>query len=318
MATRALLTRATAIGESSFVAAPPARTYWADAWQRLRKDRAALCGAALVGILLVVALGAPVLAPHNPDFGYVEGISLMGQPLPPGSSGPPARPGFLLGTDNIGRDLLSRLIFGARISLTIGIVANGLAMLIGMVVGLTAGYFGGAVETVLMRFTDVLMSLPPLLFALALIAVFKPGIGVVIGVIAVIYWTYLARIVHGRVLSVKEQDFVDAARCLGATDARILLRYVLPQLIGIAVVYASLGAATTILTEATLSYLGIGVQPPTASWGTMIQEGQQYYRTAPWLILFPGLMILLVVLGFNLLGDGLRDALDPRQQRGLR
>jgi peptide/nickel transport system permease protein len=237
----------------------------------------------------------------------------------PGSvCGRTGRPGFLLGTDNIGRDLLSRLIFGARISLTIGIVANGLAMLIGMAVGLTAGYFGGVVDTVLMRFTDVLMSLPPLLFALALIAVFKPGIGVVIGVIAVIYWTYLARIVHGRVLSVKEQDFVDAARCLGATDARILLRYVLPQLIGIAVVYASLGAATTILTEATLSYLGIGVQPPTASWGTMIQEGQQYYRTAPWLILFPGLMILLVVLGFNLLGDGLRDALDPRQQRSLR
>jgi peptide/nickel transport system permease protein len=263
----------------------------------------------------VVALGAPVLVPHDPDFGYVEGISQVGQPLPPGSPGPPSRPGFLLGTDNIGRDLLSRLIFGARISLTIGIVANGLAMLIGMLVGLTAGYFGGAVETVLMRFTDVLMSLPPLLFALALIAVYKPGIGVVIGVIAVIYWTYLARIIHGRVLSVREQDFVDAARCLGATDTRILLRYVLPQLIGIAVVYASLGAATTILTEATLSYLGIGVQPPTASWGTMIQEGQQYYRTAPWLILFPGLMILLVVLGFNLLGDGLRDALDPRQQR---
>jgi peptide/nickel transport system permease protein len=239
----------------------------------------------------------------------------VGQPLPPGSPGPPSRPGFLLGTDNIGRDLLSRLIVGARISLTIGIVANGLAMLIGMLVGLTAGYFGGAVETVLMRFTDVLMSLPPLLFALALIAVFKPGIGVVIGVIAVIYWTYLARIIHGRVLSVKEQDFVDAARCLGASDVRIVVRYVLPQLIGIAVVYASLGAATTILTEATLSYLGIGVQPPTASWGTMIQEGQQYYRTAPWLILFPGLMILLVVLGFNLLGDGLRDALDPRQRR---
>jgi peptide/nickel transport system permease protein len=256
-----------------------------------------------------------VLSPHDPDFGYVEGISLTGQPLPPGSVGPPARPRFLLGTDNIGRDLLSRLIFGARISLTIGIMANGLAMLIGMLVGLTAGYFGGAVETLLMRFTDVLMSLPPLLFALALIAVFKPGIGVVIGVIAVIYWTYLARIVHGRVLSVKEQDFVDAARCLGATDARIVLRYVLPQLIGIAVVYASLGAATTILTEATLSYLGIGVQPPTASWGMMIQEGQQYYRTAPWLVLFPGLMILLVVLGFNLLGDGLRDALDPRQRR---
>jgi len=315
MSTRAILTSAPPIGESSFFTTPPARTYWSDAWQRLRKDRAALCGALIVSLLLVVALGAPVLSPHDPDFGYVEGISLMGQPLPPGSAGPPARPGFLLGTDNIGRDLLSRLIFGARISLTIGIVANGLAMLIGTLVGLTAGYFGGAVETVLMRFTDVLMSLPPLLFALALIAVFKPGIGVVIGVIAVIYWTYLARIIYGRVLSVKEQDFVDAARCLGATDTRILFRYVLPQLIGIAVVYASLGAATTILTEATLSYLGIGVQPPTASWGMMIQEGQQYYRTAPWLILFPGLMILLVVLGFNLLGDGLRDALDPRQQR---
>ena len=214
MSARAVLTSATPIGASSLVTPSPARSYWVDAWERLRKDRAALCGAGIVSVLLVIALGAPVLSPHDPDFGYVEGISLMGQPLPPGSPGPPARPGFLLGTDNIGRDL-EPADFGARISLTIGFVANGLAMLIGVLVGLTAGYFGGAVETALMRFTDVLMSLPPLLFALALIAVFKPGIGVVIGVIAVIYWTYLARIIHGRVLSVKEQDFVDAARVSG-------------------------------------------------------------------------------------------------------
>ena len=279
-----------------------------EVWRRLRKDRAAVAGAGLCLVLVVVALGAPWLAPHPPDEGYTEGLSDTGGPLAPST-------GFLLGTDSLGRDVLSRLIWGARVSLFVGVLGNGLSVVIALFLGATAAYLGGRVETVIMRFTDVMMAFPTLLLAIALTSVLRPGVDVLIFVIAVVYWVYLARIVHGRVLSLKEMDYVLAARALGGNAWWILVRHILPHLVSEAVIYASLGVGSTVLMEAELSYLGLGIRLPTASWGGMISEAQGYYRSAPWLMISPGAMLMLTVLGFNLMGDGLRDALDPHQRR---
>ena len=288
------------------------RSLWSDTWLTLRRDRAAMIGLALILALALAAIFAPVLAPHDPNFGYREGLDERGSPLPPLSEGPPDLPPFYLGTDGLGRDLLSRIVFGAQISLVIGIVANTLSMLLGVIAGLVGGYFPGIAGQVIMRFTDVIMAVPTLLLAMALITVLQPGLAVVILVLVVAYWTYLARIVFGEVRSMREKEFIEAARCIGASDARIIVRHVLPNLVSMAIVYATLSAATMILTEATLSFLGIGVKPPTPSWGAMLSEGQQFFLTAPWMMLYPGLALLFLLLGFNLLGDGLRDALDPR------
>ncbi len=284
------------------------RSLWSDAWRRLCQDRAAIAGAVICLLLAAVALLAPLLAPHKPNYQYAEGISDLGQPMPPSRT-------FLLGTDSLGRDVLSRLIWGARVSLLVGVLGNGFSVLIALFMGATAAFAGGAVEAVLMRFTDVMMAFPTLLLAIALSAVLRPGIDILIIVIAVVYWVYLARIIHGRVLSIKETDFVLAARAVGCGQGHILVRHILPHLVSEAVVYATLGVASTVLTEAELSYLGLGIRLPTASWGGMISEGQTYFRSAPWLIIWPGLMLMLTVLGFNLMGDGLRDALDPQQRR---
>jgi peptide/nickel transport system permease protein len=258
-------------------------------------------------LLVVVALSAPWLAPHDPNRIYNEGISSLGGPVAPNRT-------FWLGTDSNGRDVLSRLMWGARVSLLVGIAGNGLSIVVGVLLGATAAFLGGWVETIVMRFTDVIMAFPTLLLAIALGAVLRPGIDVLIVIIGLTYWGYLARIVHGRVLSLKEMDYVLASRALGGSQGHTLARHILPHLLSVTVVYATLGVASTILIEAELSYLGVGVRLPTASWGGMISEGQRYYYSAPWLFLAPGLMLLLTVLGFNLLGDGLRDALDPQQR----
>ena len=279
-------------------------SHWALAWRRLRRNRAAILGATIVLVLVLAALFAPLLAPHDPNQPFDSGLTLDGTPSPPSGT-------FLLGADTLGRDLLSRILYGARISLTIGVVANGLAMLIGVTIGLIGGYFAGWAGTIVMRLTDIMMAFPVLLLAIALVAVLKPSLWIVIGVIAFVYWTPIARIVHGQVLSIKEREFVEAARAIGAGQWRILFRHVLPHLVPVIIVYTTLGIATNVLFEAALSYLGVGVQPPTPSWGAMISDGQSYYRTAPWLVLYPGLAIMLTVLGFSLLGDGLRDAVDP-------
>ena len=284
------------------------QSLWWDAWRRLKRDRAAIAGIVIVFLLVIVAISAPLLAPHDPIKGYSEGMSDFGEPLP-------ASERFPLGTDHLGRDVLSRLIWGARISLFIGITSNLLAVLIAVPVGSIAAYVGGWVEAVLMRFTDVVMAFPMLLLAIALSAVLKPGLGTVIIVIAFVYWSYLARIIYGKALSVRNMEFVMAARAVGVPSFRILVTHILPHLMSECLVYATLGVAQTVLTEASMSYLGIGVRVPTPSWGGMIAEGQTYYRAAPWLILYPGLALMLTVLAFNLLGDGLRDALDPRSRR---
>ncbi len=284
------------------------RSTWQEIWIRLRKDRFALIGLGVIALLVVIAVFAPWIAPHDPTMQYEEGLTMQGMPVGPSSE-------FWLGTDTLGRDLLSRLIYGARVSLVIGVLANGFALLLGVVFGLTAGYFRGAVETLLMRATDVMMAFPIYLFAVALVSVLKPSLGILVLVIGIVYWTPMTRVIHGEVLSIREKEFVDAARLTGCSSARILYRHILPHLVAPIIVYTSLGIATTILFESTLSYIGLGVQPPTPSWGQMISEGQAYYLSAPHLVIYPGLCIMVTVLAFNLVGDGLRDAFDPQQRR---
>ena len=284
----------------------------AQAWRRFWRDPSALTGAALVALLIALAVFAPLIAPYDPAEQFDDGLTIQGLPVP---STLPSSTRFVMGTDPSGRDLFSRIVYGARVSLTVGVLANLLALAIGMLVGAVAGYSRGWAGALLMRFTDVMLAFPTLLLATALVAVLSPSVSIIIVVIGVVYWTGLARVVHGQVLRLREMDFVVAAQCLGIPSGRILLRHISPHLVATAIVWATLGIAANVMLEASLSYLGIGVQPPTPSWGRMIYECQTYYRTAPWLILFPGIAIMLTVVGFNLLGDGLRDALDPYQQR---
>jgi len=263
---------------------------------------------AIAAIVLIAAF-APWIAPHDPAEQFDDGLTAKGMPI--GSSAK-----FLLGTDPLGRDLLSRIIYGARVSLVIGVLANGFALVLGVVFGLLAGYLRGKVETLLMRATDVMMAFPIYLFAIALsAAIAKPSIWVLVLVIGIVYWTPMTRVIHGEVLSIREKEFVDAAKLTGCTNRRILFRHILPHLVAPIIVYTSLGIATTILFESSLSYIGLGVQPPTPSWGVMIADGQSYYLSVPQLVIFPGLAIMITVLAFNLVGDGLRDAFDPQQRR---
>lgn len=276
----------------------------------LLRQPAALFGLAVVLLVVVLALAAPVIAPFNPDEQMFDGLTLEGAPMPPG--GP-----FLLGTDTLGRDLFSRMLYGARTSLIIGLVANGIAVAIGLFVGIVAGYMRGFFGNVLMRFTDLMMAFPALLLAIVLAALLKPSLWIVAMVIALVNWVQVARIVYTETRGLVERDFIMAERSLGAGHGRILLLHILPHLIPTAIVWGTLGIATTVLLEATLSFLGIGVQPPQPSWGNIIFESQSYFQAAPWLVFFPGMVILLTALAFNLVGDGLRDALDPTQ-RGRR
>ncbi len=296
--------------------APGEVGYFALTWRRLRRDRGAMLGAALVALIALAALFAPLLAPHDPTEQFRDGLTPDGQPMP-GSlwTGSSAR--FPLGTDANGRDLLSRILYGAQVSLIVGVLANTLAVTLGTLIGSIAAFFGDPLETVLMRFTDIMMAFPTLLLAMALVAILRPSLWIIIVVIGAVYWTWIARVVYGQVLALRDRDFVTATRALGAGRLFILVRHIVPQLIPTIIVWGTLGIATNVMLEASLSYLGIGVQPPTPSWGGMIQQGQSFYRTAPWLVVFPGLAIMLTVFAFNLLGDGLRDALDPTQRGKL-
>ena len=256
---------------------------------------------------MLAAIAAPWLAPYDPNAQMFDGLTLEGAPLPPGGAYP-------LGTDLLGRDLLSRLLYGARTSLVIGIVANGVAVAIGALVGITAGYFRGWLGTALMGFTDLMMAFPALLLAIVLAAIFQPSLWIVALVIAMVNWVQVARVLYTQTSALAEREFVTAVRALGASNGRILGRHVLPHVVPTVIVWATLGISTTVLLEATLSFLGIGVQPPTASWGNIIYENQTYFQSAPWLVFFPGACIVLLALAFNLVGDGLRDLLDPMQK----
>ncbi|MBW9052791.1 ABC transporter permease [Rhizobium mesosinicum] len=267
----------------------------------------ALFGLIVVLIVIGLAVAAPWIAPFNPDEQMFDGLSLEGAPLPPG--GP-----YLLGTDTLGRDLFSRMLFGARTSLVIGLVANGIAVAIGLFIGILAGYLRGVLGNILMRFTDLMMAFPALLLAIVLAALLRPSLWIVAMVIALVNWVQVARIVYTETRGLVERDFIMAERSLGAGHMRVLFLHILPHLVPTAIVWGTLGIATTVLLEATLSFLGIGVQPPQPSWGNIIFESQSYFQAAPWLVFFPGAVILLTALSFNLVGDALRDILDPTQR----
>lgn len=285
------------------------RTRPRPAWlKRLLRNRAGLLGILGALLMVVLALFAPLLAPHDPAEQYFEGLTLEGDPLPPGAT-------FLLGTDLLGRDLLSRVIYGARVSLLVGVLANGAAVLIGALVGVAAGYFRGLTEVVLMRLTDVMTAFPALILAIALAAILRPSLWIVALVIALVNWVWIARAVYAQVLSIAKREFVESAQAIGASTARTLMRHILPHLTSTLLVFGTLGISTTVLLEAALSFLGVGVQPPTPSWGGIINESQSYFLNAPWLVFFPGMAILLTSLSFNLLGEALRDAFDLSEAR---
>ncbi|MSP83825.1 MAG: ABC transporter permease [Alphaproteobacteria bacterium] len=266
-----------------------------------------MAGMVVIGTVIIVALFAPWVAPFDPDAQFFDGLTLDGAPKPPDSTYP-------LGTDLLGRDLLSRLLFGARASLIIGVVANVAAVTIGAALGATAGYLGGRIGNAMMRFTDLMMAFPALLLAIALAAILEPSLWIVALVIALVNWVQIARVVYTQTRALAEREFIEAARSLGAGTGRILLRHILPHLVPTLLVWGTLGIATTVLLEAALSFLGVGVQPPTPSWGGIIFESQSYFLNAPWLVFFPGAAILGLALAFNLVGDALHDALDPTQR----
>lgn len=277
------------------------------ALRRLMRRKLALFGLALIALVVAGAVLAPWIAPYAPDDQMFDGLTIEGSPLPPDGR-------FLFGTDLLGRDLLSRILYGAQTSLIIGVVANGMALLIGTLVGITAGYFRGWIGAVLMRFTDLMMAFPALLLAICLAAIFQPSLWIVALVIALVNWVQTARVIYTETTSLATRDFIAAERTLGAGTGRILFRHILPHLVPTIIVWGTLGISTTVLLEATLSFLGVGVQPPVPSWGNIIFENQTYFQSAPWLVFIPGAAIILLALAFNLVGDALRDVLDPTQR----
>jgi peptide/nickel transport system permease protein len=288
-------------------------------WRRLRRDRVAMVSLGFIVFLVIVAIAAPLIVKILGLSGpYAQNLNLtdeFGSPLGPSWAHP-------FGVDQLGEDVMSRVIYGTRVSLEVGIIGTSIATVIGVSFGIVAGYYRGWVDTLLSRTVDVVLSIPVLLLGLGIGAAcavrgcvggaISPGTSVIIFLIALVNWTYIYRIVRGLVLSLREREFVDAARALGASNLRIMFREILPNLVAPVIVYATLLIPLNILLEASLSYLGVGVRPPTASWGQMIAAATPIFNTAWWYMVFPGVALLLTVLAFNLLGDGLRDALNPR------
>lgn len=274
--------------------------YIVDILRRFRTNRYAMAGALIVLLLFIISFAAPLITGFAPD--ELDAYNVLQSP----SSA------HWLGTDELGRDVLSRIIFGARISLKVGFVAVSIASLIGTTVGLLSGYFGGWVDQLLMRIVDIMLCFPTFFLVLAVIAMLEPSIWYIMIIIGLTGWMGVARLVRAEVLTLRERDFIMAARSIGASDLRIIFRHILPNALSPVLVAATLGVAGAILTESALSFLGIGVQPPTPSWGNMLTAGKDYIEFAWWLSLFPGLAILVTVIAYNLVGEGLRDAVDPR------
>jgi peptide/nickel transport system permease protein len=271
--------------------------------RRLLRHRSAAIGGTIVVSFLLIALLAPLLTPYDPDAS-----SIRERFQAPSLAHP-------LGTDNFGRDTLSRIILGARVSITVSAIAVGIAAAIGVFLGALAGFLGGFVDNLIMRLVDIFLAFPPILLALALVAALGPSAVSVMVALGLVYWTSYARVVRSGILALRNEEFVEASRALGASWPRTLFRHVLPNSLGPVIVVASVGMGSAITAEAALSFLGLGVQPPTPSWGSILNTGLQFIRQTAYLSTFPGLAIMLAVLGFNLLGDGLRDVLDPRGNR---
>ena len=273
---------------------------WREATRRLLHDKAAVAGLLVIGVLVLIAVFAPVLVPHPPNDQSFR-IKLQS----PSSE-------HLFGTDEFGRDIFSRVLIATRVALWVGLLPVAAALLFGVAIGLVAGYYGGSVDQIVMRLIDILLAFPWLLLAIGIMAILGTGINNVIIAVAIVYIPAFARIVRASVLSIKEKEYVEAARAIGHPDWRIMARHVLPNVWAPIIVQATLSIGQAIIYAAGLSFIGLGTQPPDADWGAMLSSGREYLRDSPWLGIFPGLAILLTVLAFNLLGDGMRDALDPR------
>lgn len=321
-------TRKAADQTEQLLARPP-RSLWRDGWHRLLRNKAALAGATVVIVFVFIAIFAPLLAPHNPlELNSGKGF------LPPAwvtrsATGKAGDPNFLLGTDNLGRDVLSRVIYGARVSLVVGLVPTSIVLTIGILVGLLSGYMGGMVDNLLMRFTDIVYAFPDLLFFIIVMTALRQswlgqllnGLLLLFAALALVNWVGIARLVRGQVLSYKEQEFVVAAQMIGASTWQIMIRHILPNSLGPIIVAAAFMVPGAIITEAILGYLGLGLRPATdptdiflTSWGALLLEGQAAINNQPWLLLSPAICVAVVVLSFNFFGDGLRDAFDPRMR----
>ncbi len=285
------------------------RTLWSDAWKRLKRNKLAMAGLIWIIFMVLVALSADLWVPQTLGSPTAIDSATMtaNSRLPPSMEHP-------FGTDTLGRDVLCRVVYGARISLAVGLLATAISTVIGLVMGALAAYYGGIWDTIIMRLADIFLAFPYTLFVIAMLAVIGPGIQNVFIAIGILGWPSIARVFRSAILSVKENDYVDAARAMGASDLRIVARHIFPNSVASIVVYATMNVGGAILTESALSYLGMGVTPPTPSWGIMIQDGQTFLQTQPWLMIMPGLAILSTVLAFTLLGDGLRDALDVKMK----
>src|SRR5690606_27786380 len=283
----------------------PGDSQWRIAARHFRRNRVALAGLAVIVVLYFVAVLAPLIAPYDP---IAQQDIVRTAYLPPSSE-------HWLGTDRFGRDVLSRMIYGARVSLSIGFIATAISVTVGTLIGAVAGYLGGRVDAALMRFTDMVLSFPRLILLILVVALFEPSLTVIIAVLGLTQWPGTTRIVRGEVLSLREREFIQAARVLGMSGPRIILRHLVPNVLAPVIVTATLGIGNTIVLEAGLSFLGLGLPPPTPTWGSMVNEGRENLLGAWWVSTFPGLAIVFTVLAFNLVGDGLRDALDPRLRR---
>jgi peptide/nickel transport system permease protein len=291
---------------STLAAAPafgpdaPARSFLADVWRRFRRSPGALVGAAIVLALLILAVFAPLVAPADP-----LAQNLAAQAQPPSTH-------HLFGTDKLGRDMFSRVVYGARISLRIGFVAVGLAITVGTLIGTIAGYAGGRTDSVLMAAMDVMLAFPSIILAIAITTLLGPSITNLMIAVGIVYVPQYARLARSSVLDVRDVEFVEAARAIGAGTPAIVARHILPNILAPLLVQATLGIATAELEAAGLSYLGLGARPPVPEWGAMLNDARDYWISAPWALIFPGAAITLLVIGFNLMGDGLRDAIDPK------
>jgi peptide/nickel transport system permease protein len=271
-----------------------------DAWKRLRKNKLAMLGLAIVILLILIALFAPFISPYDP-ISRAKGESSLGPSI-----------NHLFGTDLLGRDIFSRVIYGSRISIEVGVIAVGISVIIGLFFGALSGYFGGISDAVIMRVADIFFAFPYILGAIAIMTILGPGIVNIFIAIGILGWASIARIFRSSILTIKNKEYIEAARAMGAGNSRIIIKHIFPNSFAPIIVYATMNVGTAIIVEAALSFLGIGVQPPTPAWGKMLADSMAYIDTSPWMMFFPGLAILITVLGFVLLGDGLRDAFDPK------